>query len=132
MKTNSSWIKADYWMQTILGCCVLACVASVVGFFLGFVFLIPFGAWQILSGIVNALRGERLQQIYLAVVTVHLSLWFVMLESSTVYENPVGPILLIIIAIVIGIWKYTVVRADYISLAIIDVSKMESDDLLDA
>jgi hypothetical protein len=129
MKTNIGWIKLDYWVQTILGCCIVAFAVSVVGLFVALIFLIPFGAWQVISGLVSALRGDRIQQIYLSVVTIHLSLWF---GSYTMDVGAFLIIPLILVAIIIGIWKYTVIRADYISLDIIDVPNTDTDNLLDA
>jgi hypothetical protein len=127
MKTNIAWIKLDYWVQTILGCCILACAISIVGLFVAFIFLIPFGIWQVISGVVSALRGDRIQQIYLSVATIHLSLWF---GSYTMDVGAYLIIPLIVVAIIIGIWKYTVVRADYISLDIISVP--DTEHILDA
>ena len=92
-----------------------------------FILLIPLGIWQVISGLVSAFRGERIQQIYLGVVVIHLSLWF------SCFSNNFGEYLIIplmLIAATIAIWKYTVVRADYISLKIIQ--KVEVPDILDA
>jgi hypothetical protein len=126
MVTNSWWIKTDYWVQTVLGICILVCAASIVGLMGTFILLIPLGAWQVISGLIAALRNDRIQQIYLVVIVIHLSLWF---SSYTINAGQYLIIPLIIAAIIIGIWKYTVIRADYISLKIISVPET---DLLDA
>jgi hypothetical protein len=128
MVTNSWWIKMDYWVQTVLGCCILVAAATFIGLYLALSLLIPLGAWQVLSGLVYAIKGERLQQIYIGVVSIYFGVWYVSwwLESFEV------SIAFMLIALPIGAWKYTVVRADYICLGIIDTPKIEANTLLDA
>ena len=138
MKATSEWIKADYKTQTFLGAvlCFLILVSVVLclfsieyGFFggcLAVLFLIPIGAWQVISGFVHAFKGDRLQQIYIGVVAVFFGIWYV----ATIYHSNYF-IIMMLIAVVVAVWKYTVVRADYISLKIIDVPNIEDDNLLD-
>ena len=129
MGTNSWWIKTDYWVQTVIGCGILISAITIVGLLVAFILLIPLGIWQVISGLVSALRGDRIQQIYLGVVVIYLSLWF----SS--FSNNFGEYLIIplmLIATTIAIWKYTLARADYISLKIVEVPEIENQDLLDA
>jgi hypothetical protein len=145
MKTNRGWIKTDYCVQTLIGrliflliiwavCCLLL---GVAGFDKGFsyiflpislvlVFLIPLGIWQVISGIVSAFDNDRLQQIYVSVVIVYFSIWYFIAPFSIEFY------FMLAIAIIIAVWKYTVVRADYISLAIIDMPKESENDALDA
>ena len=80
-----------------------------------------------ISGLIYAFNGDRLQQIYLGVVAVYFSFWFIVPNLVRDYF----PITLLL-ALVIAVWKYTIVRADYISLKIIDVPKADDDHLLDA
>jgi hypothetical protein len=128
MKANSWWIKTDYWMQTVMGVGILITAASLIGWMFALILLIPFGAWQLLSGLIAALYGDRLQQIYLVVASLILVLCYFNLDVRT--ETTL--LVLIIVSIPIGIWKYTVARADYISLNIIAVADIDHDDLLDA
>lgn len=129
MTTNSWWIRTDYYVQTVIGVCILAVAASVVGIYFAVPLLMPLGAWQVISGIVAAFKNDRLQQIYLGVVVVYFGFWYLL-----VLENPndSGFIVLLVIAFVIGLWKYTVARADYKSLDIITVQDIDNEDLLDA
>lgn len=129
MKTTIWWIRTDFWLQTIVGSCILLSALSIVGFGLALLLLIPFGALQVISGLVQAFRGDRLQQIYLGVVLIYLALGYFLLNSSAPF-NAFIPMLLL--AAVIGVWKYTVVRADYNSLSFISAPDLEHDDLLDA
>ena len=138
MKATSEWIKADYRTQTVLGIalgCLIAgsaliCLYSIgygfLGGYLAVLFLMPIGAWQVISGLVYAFKGDRLQQIYLGVVAVFFGIWFAMANLRRDYF-----IIMMLIAVVIAVWKYTVVRADYISLKIIDVPNIEDENLLD-
>lgn len=139
MKTNSQWIKTDYRIQTILGGAIL--LLTLVGAFLwlfskdfGFLalclallLLMPLGAWQVISGLIDALKNDRLQQIYLGVVSFYFSIWY----FSAMYHSDYFALMLVIAAI-IAVWKYTVIRADYISLNIISVPKTGENDILDA
>jgi hypothetical protein len=147
MGTNSWWIKTDYWVQTVLGGTILLLAASALlgslsvflgwkdGFMwvygslcLAFLFLIPLGIWQIISGFVSAVKGDYLQQIYLFVVILYFIFWGIGLNAL----SPIPMIVCMFIALIIGVWKYTVTRADYICLSIIDVPNIDADDLLDA
>ena len=137
MKTNISWIKTDYKVQTGFGYMIVALiVATIVSFLmtksfalgmLVFLLLMPLGAWQVISGLIYALNGDRLQQIYLGVVALYFTIGYV----GTIYHSDYLPIMLVV-ALIIGIWKYTVVRADYKSLDIINVPNIDTDNLLDA
>jgi hypothetical protein len=143
MKTNIAWIKTDYKVQTAIGFLILLLsLIAAIGWFihltgsglnviwafqsicLALVLFAPLGAWQVLSGLIYALGGDKLQQIYLAVVAIYFVSWgfAYSLKSDLLY-------FLLVIALVIAIWKYTVVRADYISLDIISVP---DSDILDA
>jgi uncharacterized membrane protein YpjA len=139
MKTNSSWIKTDYHVQTFVGFLgivllplslvsfLLSTEAAMIFVCLAILALIPIGVWQVISGVFYALNGDRLQQIYLGVVAFYFSIWYLAIKSDTDCAIP-----LMAIAVTIAVWKYTVVRADYISLDIIDVPKLEIEELLDA
>ncbi len=139
MKANSEWVKTDYKIQTFLGAVlcflvlgsVLICLFSrevaFVGGCLAVLFLMPIAVWQVISGLVYAFKGDRLQQIYLGVVAVFFGIWY----FAAVYHSDFL-VLMLIIAAIIAVWKYTVVRADYISLKIIDVPNIDNTNLLDA
>jgi hypothetical protein len=72
MVTNSWWIKADYWVQTVLGSCLLLALISIVGWFFALILLGVLGLWQVISGLLGAISGDRLQQIYVVVVGILL------------------------------------------------------------
>lgn len=138
MKTNNGWIKTDYKVQTAFGwgiasmivCGTIGLLISQSAYLilcLALLLLIPIGAWQVLSGLIYALGGDRLQQIYLGVVAIYFGIWFVTPDLVRDYFP-----LVFFIAFIIAVWKYTVVRADYISLKIIDVPKTDDNTLLDA
>ena len=129
MTTNSWWIRTDYWVQTVIGVGILVTAASVVGLGITLFLLIPLGAWQVMSGLVAALKNDRLQQIYLGVVVVYFGFWYLLAIEKL---NPIGFIFLLIIAFIIGAWKYTVVRADYKSLDIITIQELDNEHFLDA
>ena len=138
MKANNGWIKTDYKVQTAFGWGIASMiVCGTIGLLfsqsaylilcLALLLLIPIGAWQVLSGLIYALDGDRLQQIYLGVVALYFSIWY----ATAVYHSNYF-ILMMVIAAIIAVWKYTVVRADYISLEIIDVPNTDDSTLLDA
>ena len=127
MTTNSWWIRTDYWVQTVIGVGILVSAVTVVGIYFSLFLLIPLGAWQVVSGLVAALKNDRLQQIYLGVIAVYFGFFYFV---ETIYTNFF--VFLMIIAVVIGVWKYTVVRADYKSLDIVTIQKSDNEDLLDA
>ena len=113
----------------VLGSVLLAFFSEIgfLGLYFSFALLIPIGAWQVISGLIYAFKGDRLQQIYLGVVAVYFSFWF---ATTNLVRDCI--LIFFFIAVVIAVWKYTVVRADYISLKIIDVPKTDDDNLLDA
>ena len=88
MKMNSGWVKTDYKVQTlmayIMGLLILGsaliCLFSREFAFLSacfvVLFLMPVGAWQVISGLFYAFKGDRLQQIYLGVVIIFWSIWY--------------------------------------------------------
>jgi hypothetical protein len=143
----------DYWIQSALGlvmvlfilsgliCGLFSCAGffnSIAGFyyavFLVLLLFIPIGLWQVISGITHVFQGDKLQKIYLSVVGVYIGivhLFYNITDYQRLY-NDVFLILMGIVALVIAVWKYTVVRADFISLDIIDISKIQNDNLLDA
>lgn len=127
MTTNSWWIRTDYWVQTVIGVGILVSAVTVVGIYFSLFLLIPLGAWQVVSGLVAALKNDRLQQIYLGVIAVYFGFFYFV---ETIYTNFF--VFLMIIAVVIGVWKYTVVRADYKSLDIVTIQEVDNEDLLDA
>ncbi len=138
MKANHWWVEIDYKIQTVLGYGLIAFVLGsaliaifsyigYLGLYVSLFILVPVGAWQVISGLIYAFNGDRLQQIYLGVVAVYFSFWFIVPNLVRDYF----PITLLL-ALVIAVWKYTIVRADYISLKIIDVPKADDDHLLDA
>ena len=128
MTTNSWWIRTDYWVQTVIGVGILVSAVTVVGIYFSLLLLIPLGAWQVVSGLVAALKNDRLQQIYLGVVAVYFGFCYLIKEA---YDSSLF-VFLMIIAVVIGVWKYTVVRADYKSLDIVTIQDLDNEDLLDA
>jgi hypothetical protein len=153
MKTNSSWIKADYHVQTYIGLVAVLLLSSAIICLLLVLFgwadavmwvylsvsfslflLFPFGIWQVVSGFIYAINGDRLQQIYLGVIATYFSLAYAFFKFDSLHREYEDAFLLLmsIIAVIIAVWKYTVVRADYISLKIIDVPKVEIEDFLDA
>jgi hypothetical protein len=139
MKTNNNWIKTDYRIQSILGGAILLLTLAggvlwllakdfaFLALCLALLLLMPLGAWQVISGLIDALKGNRLQQIYLGVVTFYFTIWY----FTAVYHSDYFP-LMMVMAVIIAVWKYTVVRADYISLNIIAVPNIAENDILDA
>ncbi|MDZ7879262.1 MAG: hypothetical protein U5L45_16390 [Saprospiraceae bacterium] len=150
VKTNNTFIKTDYHIQSFIGLAIsfflaIALICGLLmlfkldsgnGVFSGFfslLLLIPLGAWQVLSGVVYALNGDRLQQIYLGVVAIYFGILYTFTTFST-GNTDIFIWLMGFVAVVIAVWKYTVVRADYISLDIIAVSEraISETDVLDA
>jgi uncharacterized membrane protein YpjA len=138
MKVHNWWIKTDYKVQTALAWAIGAMiVCGTVGLLisqaaylilcLAMLLLIVVGVWQVLSGLIYAIDGDRLQQIYLGVVAVYFGIWYLVAAYQSDFL-----VLMLVIAAIIAVWKYTVVRADYISLNIIDVPKPDDSSLLDA
>ena len=138
MKANHWWVEIDYKIQTVLGYGLIAFVLGsaliaifsyigYLGLYVSLFILVPVGAWQVISGLIYAFNGDRLQQIYLGVVAVYFSFWFIVPNLVRDYF-----LITLLLALVIAVWKYTIVRADYISLKIIDVPKADDDHLLDA
>jgi hypothetical protein len=98
MKTNNNWIKTDYRIQSILGGAIL--LLTVVGAFLwlltkdfaflsfalALLLLMPLGAWQVISGLIDALKGDPLQQIYLGVVSFYFTIWYFAAVYHTDYS----------------------------------------------
>ena len=71
MDTKYRLLQFDFWIQSILGAAILACFVSVYGFFFGIWGLIPFGAVQVMSGLIfSVVYRDKKRLLYLLYVAV--------------------------------------------------------------
>ncbi|MGK0389067.1 MAG: hypothetical protein ACI94Y_001803 [Maribacter sp.] len=68
-----AFIKVDEIIQRILGILILL---TLIIFPIAMLLLIPFGAWQVVSGIVGALHGSKWRMKYLGFVVLYFSTLF--------------------------------------------------------
>ncbi len=80
------FLKIDYTIQRILGILI---VVSLIYFPIAMLLLIPFGAWQVLSGIIGAAYGSRWRVFYLIAVFIY---FIIMITGVSLSEsdNPIA------------------------------------------
>ena len=112
MDTKYRLLKIDYWIQKILGIAILICFGTFVGFAFGLLGLIPFGAAQVLSGLVFAIGyGDRKRINYLIVVALFFLLWYV--RSEITYYGDFVDIILYITPIALGLSYFQLTAKEY-------------------
>ncbi len=120
MDTKYRFLLFDYWIQTILGVAILACCVTVYGIYFGVLGLIPFGAVQVLSGMIfTMLYRDKKRLFYLLSIVVFFLLWYCSYAMS--YDSysefiEVFNAILCIIPPTLGVWYYRLTRSDYKAL----------------
>ena len=119
MDTKYRLLLFDYWIQTILGAAILACCVTVVGIYFGIWGLIPFGAVQVLSGLIfSVMNQDRKRIIYLVCVVLFFLLWYAYASSynGNSGSTTVFNVILCLIPPSLGVWYYRLTKADYKAL----------------
>ena len=102
------FIELDYWVQVILG--VFICLT--VWFFVGLWLLIPFGAWQVFSGIFLGFGLKDWRRIYyLAGVVIFFS--FSYFISYYDWEDPLSIAASVAAVLGLGISYFRLTKKDY-------------------
>jgi hypothetical protein len=138
MDTKYQLMKIDYWIQKILGIAILICCFSVFGIVFGIMGLIPFGAAQVLSGLVFAIvYKDRKRWIYLLIVAIFFLCWYGATEvsyDSKFYEvAKLSYALLFFTPPALGIWYFSLTSDQYNDLKRLQKSHTINDEqVLDA
>ena len=139
MDTKYRLLEIDYWIQKILGISVLLCLGSIVGFTFGILALIPFGAIQVLSGLVFTIAyQDKKKIIYLLIVVAYFVCCFAFLRLATddnkyLEATKFIGCLLCITPIVLGNWYFRLTAAEYKDLKRQrESSHFENKQILDA
>jgi hypothetical protein len=130
METRNSLLRGDYWVQTILGILIICCCISVVGFFAGLLLAAPFGAWQVISALILGISyGDKKRLTYLACVIIYFVSLYILLtsEANNDYEILYG-----ILAVILGIYYYSLTYSNYKNLVQIPLSDPINQNILDA
>ena len=120
MDTKYRLLQFDFWIQSILGAAILACFVSVYGFFFGIWGLIPFGAVQVMSGLIfSVVYRDKKRLLYLLYVAVFFLLWY----ASYTFRYSANSewidgfnIMLCFVPPTLGFWYFTLTRLDYKTL----------------
>jgi hypothetical protein len=142
METRNSLLRGDYWFQTIVGVIMIACCVSIVGIYFAALFAIPFGAWQIISGLCFGIAYNDKKRIrYVRYVTAYFAVMFgfYMLKDSdyTYFEsNAVFDYLFSVIGvvspIVLGIHYYVITYKAYHNIQPETANSYTNENILDA
>jgi hypothetical protein len=129
METKNALLRADYWVQTIMGIGLIVCCCSVVGIWVALMGLVPFGGWQVLSGLIFGLGYQDSRRLkYLGIVIAYFLLMF--LNNNIRYEFT-WP-LLVVIPPVLAIWYYVVTRREYYNIKVETEDAPQYENILDA
>lgn len=144
MKTKIGFIRADYWIQFVMGLSILLCALISLVLYVsnnndpmiflgiyGLLALMPFGAWQVLSGLIYAFNGDRLRQIYIGVVAAYFAIGYLLFTIMKSFNIEELYAMYMIIALIIGVWYFSLTRAEFKSLDKIGVEDFENEDILD-
>lgn len=135
MKTPPpAFIKTDEMIQRILGILVLL---TLIIYPIAMLLLIPFGAWQVISGIVGTLYGSKWRMKYLGFVTLYFSTLSVIAWMGDDYfpsNSPWIPLLTIIYCgspLALGIVYYAKTRKERPKKEGVTPEWKDMDDVLD-
>ena len=135
MERKYQFQRVDFWVQSIIGgSIILSCLSSFVfpgGWIFGILGLMPFGAWQVLSGVVFGIfYRDRNHLLYLAGVAVYfLTAYWVVYDKNN--NNAAFPFLAF--AAFIGVIYFVWTRFDFINADKTPTDKsVYFDDILDA
>ncbi len=137
MYTKYRLLKIDYWIQKIFGIAILVCFGTFVGFAFGILGLIPFGAVQVLSGLVFAIGyGDRKRINYLIVVALFFLLWYVRSEipyGQYEIETYVINAILCITPIALGLLYFQLTAKEYKEMKLDNEEQyLNNEQILDA
>lgn len=114
MKT---FLKIDYWIQTILLCLMGMTIPLVI---IPLLLLLGFGGWQLFSGLITAVFYKKLdRKAYLPKALAYVLFLFLTTELVNIFPfleelEGIGFILFwLIIPVSIGVWYYLMVSKDY-------------------
>lgn len=120
MNTKYHLLQFDYWIQTILGVVVLACFITVVGFYVGIWFLLPFGAVQVLSGLIFAIfYQDRKRMVYLLAVALFFYSWYtsdIVIYSENSNFSSIANTILCLTPPSLGIWYFRLTAKEFKAL----------------
>lgn len=128
-----SFLKVDEIIQRILGILILL---TLIVYPIAMLLLMPFGAWQVISGIVGSLYGNKWRMKYIAVVVAYFSSYglYALCEYLQMM-NPVFEFILMTIYIatplILGISYYVKTRKEAKSSEIVKPKWEDMDDILD-
>ena len=138
MDTKYQLLRFDYWIQKIMGVALIICCCTVVGIPFGALGLIPFGAAQVLSGLVFAIGyQDKKRAIYLLAVAAFFMCWYAITTvsyDSRFYEASKGiGVILCFIPPAFGIWYFRLTADEYADLKIEREANLFSEEqILDA
>ena len=135
MDTKYRLLEIDYWIQKIFGIIVL--ILSIT--FYGLILAIPFGALQVLSGLIFAIwNKDKKRAIYLLAVATYFLCCFVTLRLSNDYNQHIAVFqfigcVLCIIPLVLGNWYFRLTAKEYKDLeAQREWEQFNEEQILDA
>lgn len=68
-----AFLKVDEIIQKVIGIFILL---TLIVYPIAMLLLIPYGAWQVVSGIVGALYGSKWRMKYLGIVAIYFSTYY--------------------------------------------------------
>ncbi len=98
------FLKIDIAIQKVLGILILL---TLIVFPIAMLLAIPFGAWQVISGIIGVSYGSKWRKKYLFIVASYFLFWYgtAYLGGIDIYPISAGiaTIILFVVPIVLGI-----------------------------
>jgi len=109
MEITKNFLRIDFWIQTVLGIIILL----TVWFLIGFLFLIPFGAWQVISSIIIIIYCQDRRRIWYLTSTIAFGMAMYLLGDSYETSDIVDALTFICVP-ALAIWYYVMTYQDYI------------------
>lgn len=108
MEIAKGFLKIDFWIQTVLGIIILLTVWILIGF----LFLILFGAWQVISSIIIIIYCQDRQRIWYLLSTITFGVVMYNLGDSYRAANLADALTFICVP-ALAIWYYVMTYLDY-------------------
>lgn len=133
METKYSLLRADYWVQTVLGVIIITCFISVMGIFFGLLLTLLIGGWQVLSALIfNLGYKERNRRNYIICTAVYLIILYAVNQYPFHTDWGIEFWILAVFAAALGIWYYVITRRDFKSFDKHAYIDERNDNILDA
>ncbi len=112
---TSHFLKVDFIIQLIL---IILMVLTIPTVFYPFLIAIPFGAWQVMSGIIGVIYGSKWRRMYLLIVGLYFSIGYAFISIFQYGSMPFESVLYLftfLVPLVLGITYFAMTYREYMA-----------------